>query len=124
MTTKESTILDDILTILLTTIRDQGKHIISLTKALNELTVVEKQPFICKDCNSIIHFESLYCHTCGKIRIDIQSYKDKLEALTVDGDIKIQHSLANDLLCEILLKFGLEELVDIYDKINKKGETK
>lgn len=36
-----------------------------------------------------------------------------------DGDYEICHSQADNLLCDLLIKLGYEEIVDSYHKVGK-----
>lgn len=49
----------------------------------------------------------------------IQEQNDKLKKLADNNDTEVAHSEADDILCNILLEFGLDETVDLWKKINK-----
>lgn len=49
----------------------------------------------------------------------IKEQNDKLRKLADDMDIEIAHSKADDILCDILLEFGFDETVDLWNKIKK-----
>jgi hypothetical protein len=47
------------------------------------------------------------------------SYLERLKEIKEDFDIERAHSLADDLLCEILVDLGYKEIVDLYKTIEK-----
>ena len=49
----------------------------------------------------------------------IKEQNDKLRELANYGDTEIAHSEADKILCDILIEFGCEETVKLWDKIEK-----
>ena len=54
---------------------------------------------------------------CGMI--NKQEYIEKLRKLNELNDTEAEHILADDLLVEILIKLGYQDIVDEYERINK-----
>jgi hypothetical protein len=48
-----------------------------------------------------------------------QQYIIRLKALQGDGDTEAQHSLADDLLCTLLIQLGYPDVVSEYVAIDK-----
>ena len=50
-----------------------------------------------------------------------EKVKSKLTEITSEKqyDIEADHSIADDLLCELLIALGQQEIVDLYDKVDK-----
>lgn len=51
--------------------------------------------------------------------IDIEEKISQLKKLQQSGDTEIAHSKADDIICELLLELGYEEVVTEYHKIDK-----
>ena len=49
----------------------------------------------------------------------IKEQNDKLRELADNADTEAAHSEADDILCNILIEFGLDETVDLWKKIDK-----
>lgn len=49
----------------------------------------------------------------------IAQVKRKLIKQQQNGDIEIAHCNADDYLCRLLIEFGLQDIVDEYNKIDK-----
>jgi hypothetical protein len=51
--------------------------------------------------------------------INREEYIEKLRKLNELGDTEAGHALADDLLVEILIKLGYQDIVDEYESIDK-----
>ena len=51
--------------------------------------------------------------------INRQEYIEKLRKLNELNNTETEHILADDLLVEILIKLGYQDIVDEYERINK-----
>lgn len=49
----------------------------------------------------------------------IEKYKTLMETEVLEGDIEAAHPNADGLLCKLLTELGYEEVVKVYDNVDK-----
>lgn len=50
---------------------------------------------------------------------ELHTFKERLQDWQSNGDIEASHAHADGILCDLLIKIGLEDVVDEWRKIEK-----
>lgn len=51
--------------------------------------------------------------------MDVKKYEDAMRQQTKNEDCEAAHHIADDILCDVLIELGYENLVDLFHEVPK-----